>query len=175
MEPLLLISVPGVLGGVLVALVLTRVRRRTEAESLTRLQPPSPSLINMAHIPVEGLGGLGMVATAATVAIFIPRIRVTVAIALLLGVAFATVLIARRRRHGPLPSSSHHSGAHSMFIDDEPREPKGGRSALRSRMTAGAPALVAGLDGLLALEPGDAIDVAGDGLRKGPTATSLWP
>jgi hypothetical protein len=62
-----------------------------------------------------------------------------------------------------------------MFIDDEPREPKNGRSALRSRMTAGAPALAEGLDGLLAFEPGDAIEIAEDGLRKGLTATSLWP
>jgi hypothetical protein len=147
MEPLLFVGVPGLLGGVLVALVLTRVRRRTDAESVTRLQPPSPTLINMAHIRVEGLGGLGMVATAAVVAIFVPRIRVTVAIALLLGVGLATVLIARRRRDGPLPSSSHHSGAHTMFIDDEPREPKDGQSALRSRMTVGAPALGEGFDG----------------------------
>lgn len=144
MEPLLFIIVPGLLGGVLVALLLTRVRRRTA--SPTPLQPPSPSLINIAHIPVEGLGGLGMVATAATVAIFVPRIRVTVAIALLLGVALATVLIAWRRRRGPLPSSSHHSGAHTMLIDDEPREPKGGGSALRSRVAGGAPTLAEGLD-----------------------------
>jgi hypothetical protein len=147
MEPLLFIIVPGLLGGVLVALALTRVRRRTGAESLTPLHPPSPALINIAHIPVEGLGGLGMVATAATVALFVPRIRVTVAIALLLGVVFATVLIAWRRRHGPLPSSSHHSGAHTMLIDDEPREPKGGGSALRSRVTGGAPPFAENLDG----------------------------
>ena len=53
---------------------------------------------------------------AVTVAIFVPRIRLTMLIALVLGAAMSAVLIARRRK-GPLPSSSEHAGAHSLFPD----------------------------------------------------------
>jgi hypothetical protein len=118
MEPLLIVA-PGLLGGVLVALLLMRVLLRPEREGYGRLEPPSPSLINMARIRVDGLGGMGMVAMATTVAIFVPRIRATMMIALFLGIALAALLIARRRK-GPLPSSSCHSGAHSMFVNDAP-------------------------------------------------------
>jgi hypothetical protein len=61
----------------------------------------------MAHIRIEGIGGLGMVAVALTVALFEPRIRGMMLIGSLLGVALAGVLIAHRRRIGPLPSASH--------------------------------------------------------------------
>src|SRR5687767_4976909 len=118
MEPLLLIVVPGILGGVLLALFLTRFPRQPDpADVGSRLDPPSPSLINMAHIRPSGLGGLGMLAMAVTVAIFVPRIRLTMLIALVLGGAMSAVLIARRRK-GPLPSSSEHAGAHSPLFPD---------------------------------------------------------
>jgi hypothetical protein len=79
----------------------------------------------MAHIRIDGIGGLGMVAMATTVAIFVPRIRFSMAIAVLLGVVLAALLIARRRRNGPLPSSSHHLGAHSMLVIDTQDESAG--------------------------------------------------
>jgi hypothetical protein len=66
-----------------------------------------------------------MVAMATTVAIFVPRIRVTIAIAMLLGAGLAWLLIARRRRQGPLPSSSRHSGAHAMLGIDTPEDSSG--------------------------------------------------
>jgi len=122
MEPLIMIVVPGLLGGIVVALGLMRVGVRPEDGSNAPLQPPSPGLINMAHIRVGGIGGLGMVAMAATVAIFVPRIRLTMAVALFLGMALAAVLIAVRRRTEPLPSSSQHAGAHSMFISEVPQD-----------------------------------------------------
>ena len=122
MEPLIMIVVPGLLGGILVALGLMRLRVRSEVGGNDRLEPPSPGLINMAHIRVGGVGGLGLVAMAATVAIFVPRIRLTMSLALLLGVTLAAALIAFRRHTQPLPSSSKHSGAHSMFVDDTPQE-----------------------------------------------------
>ena len=127
MEPLLIIGVPGLIGGLLVALILARAGTRSAAAPGSRLAPPSPSLINMARIRVDGFGGLGMVAMATAVAIFVPRIRLTMAIAMVLGAALAGVLIARRRREGPLPSSSHHSGAHAMFVDDPPPVPSSTR------------------------------------------------
>lgn len=123
MEPLLLIGIPGLLGGALLALVLLRVKPRAAAGPPRRLAPPSPSLINMAHIRIDGIGGLGMVAVSLTVAALVPSIRTAISVALLLGIVFAMILIARRRRTGPLPSSSQHAGAHSMFLNDPPPAP----------------------------------------------------
>lgn len=123
MEPLIIIIVPGVVGGILVALLMARLHARQDVAT-RQLEPPRPGLINMARIPISGVGGLGMVAMAATVAIFVPRIRLTMAIALVLGAAMAAAMIVRRRRSGPLPSSSDHSGAHSFLpIDPEPDAP----------------------------------------------------
>jgi hypothetical protein len=122
MEPLLIILVPGVLGGIVVSLFIVRLRLGSGvAAPERRLDPPSPGLINMAHIRVEGIGGLGMFAMAVAVAMFEPRIRLAMATALLLGIALGAVLIALRRRTGPLSSGSHDRGAHSMLpIDDAP-------------------------------------------------------
>ena len=69
------------------------------------LAAPSPSLINMAHIQVEGIGGLGMVAAVVAVAIADPRIRLATLIAGCLGTGLALVLIALRRRSGAMPWS----------------------------------------------------------------------
>lgn len=115
MEPFLIVLVPGVLGGVVLALAFSRVRRwvRPAVSPDRRLAPPSVSLINMAAIRVEGPGGLGLVAMAAAVAIAEPHIRVAMTLALLLGIPVGAILIAWRR-HGPLPSS-HHRGAHAML------------------------------------------------------------
>ena len=119
MEPLLIIIVPGLLGGVLLALLFARFHGApSESEASTRLAPPSPGLINMARIRVSGFGGLGMVAMSIVVAIFVPRIRLTMAIALVLGGVMAAVLIAQRRRHSPWNSQL--PGAHSMLPNEAP-------------------------------------------------------
>ena len=117
MEPLLIILVPGLLGGVFVALFVRRLRAPEDVPG-RRLEAPKPGLINMARIRVNGVGGLGMVAMATTVALFVPRIRTTIFIALLLGIALAALMIAHRRRSGPLASSSHHPCAHSFLPID---------------------------------------------------------
>ena len=105
MEPLLMILVPGLLGGLALALLIAGARTGTPSIVVPkRLAAPSPSLINMAHIPVEGGGGLGLVAAVIAVALADPRIRVAIGIAALLGVALASVLIALRRDRGPLTS-----------------------------------------------------------------------
>ena len=99
---LLIILLSCVVGGALIlAVLIARVGSRVNAGPDTHLEPPSPYLINMAHIRVAGVGGLGMVAMAIVVAIFVPVIRVTMTIALLLGIALAAALIALRRRQGP--------------------------------------------------------------------------
>jgi hypothetical protein len=131
-EPLLLILVPGVLGGVLLALLLGHgwVTIRP-AGTRRRLAPPSPTLINMARIRVSGGGGLGMFAMAVAVAIFEPRIRVMMLAGVLLGAAFGAALIAWHRRTGPLPSGDHPSAFGDSrltdFSPDQPGRPDGGR------------------------------------------------
>ena len=106
MEPLLIVLVPGVLGGLLLALLMTRFSPRVRTIVVRRqLAAPSPALINMASIRVEGLGGLGMVAAVVAVAIADSRIRTATVVAAVLGSALAIVLIALRRRRGPLVSA----------------------------------------------------------------------
>ena len=69
----------------------------------------------MARIPVEGGGGLGIVAAVIAVALAEPRIRVAIGIAALLGGGFAWVLIVLRRGRGPLVSGGDDSGPHSVL------------------------------------------------------------
>lgn len=120
MEPVLLILAPGIAGGVLMALLFARLAARPDPGiTAKRLEPPSPGMINMARIRIDGLGGFGMLAMAVVVAVFVPRIRATVALALVLGAGLAAALIAFRRSRGPLPSSSEHAGAHSTLFSDD--------------------------------------------------------
>jgi hypothetical protein len=124
-----MIVFPGLLGGVVVALLIgMSASKPREREPETRLEPLSPHLINMAHIRVAGVGGLGMVAMAIVVAIFVPQIRSRMAIALLLGVVLAAALIAYRRRHGPLGSNTT-PGAHAMFPMESAPPPASFRSS----------------------------------------------
>ena len=107
MEPLLIILIPGTLGGLALALLLPRLRRRTPVVAVPHhLEPPSPALINMASIKVEGVGGLGMVAAVLLVAATDPRIRLAILGAAVLGIALAVALIALRRATGALPSGT---------------------------------------------------------------------
>lgn len=126
MEPLLIILVPGIVGGLGLALFHARFPGVPEGiPESSPLEQPSTNVINMARIRVKGVGGFGMVAMAATVAIFVPRIRLTMAIALVLGAALAAGLIALRRRQGPLPSGND-PGAHAMFPFEAPAAPRSG-------------------------------------------------
>jgi hypothetical protein len=105
MEPLFMILVPGLLGGLVLALLIAGNRKGTPPTFVSRrLEPPSPSLINMANIRVEGIGGLGMVAAVVTVAVYDPRIRLATILAAVLGIGLALVLIAKRRGTGAMPS-----------------------------------------------------------------------
>ena len=106
MEPLLLILIPGTLGGFALAFLIPRLRRRTRVVVPHELELPSPTLINMAHIRVEGVGGLGLVAAVLAVAAFDPRIRLAILGAAALGTVLAVALIALRRSTGALPSST---------------------------------------------------------------------
>jgi hypothetical protein len=153
MEPLLIVLVPGVLGGIIVAALLATKRINLPTGGVERrLEPPSPSLINMAHIPVGGGGGLGIVAAVIAVALAEPRIRLPIGIAALFGAALAWALIVRRRRRGPLASAGDDSGPHSTLglgrepqPDLPPVRPHGPRNHLPlSKARAGGFRLAAG-------------------------------
>jgi hypothetical protein len=124
MEPLLIILIPGIAGGILLAFYLAHrpARPAVAAPAVRRSLPPtSPSLINMARIQIDGVGGLGMVAMALAVAISVPWIRLSIAVSLVLGAVVAAVLIGWRRSR-PLASSSRHAGAHSdSWAWDDPK------------------------------------------------------
>jgi len=120
MDPIVLILVPG-FGGLVIALVFIRLHRRGQvsdaAADAFKDQRLSTDLINMAHIRVAGVGGLGLVAMAVVVALFVPRIGQTLAVGFVLGAIFAAVLILRRRR-GPMPSSGRRAGANATLSID---------------------------------------------------------
>ena len=127
MDPVSLIGVPGVLGGVVVALVIfLRQRRGSHISSLggsTPARPLSTDIINASSIRVAGVGGLGLVAMAIAVALNVPRIAQTLGIGLVLGVAFAVTMIAIRRRTGSMPSSGRQMGANTTLgIDAADRQ-----------------------------------------------------
>jgi hypothetical protein len=125
MEPLLILMVLGLVGGLGLSLVIARNRRGTPPTFVPRrLSAPTPALINMASIRVEGIGGLGMVAAVIAVAIADSRIRVAIIIAFVLGAGLALALIAVRRRGGPLPSAGDGPDDRSLLhINDRDRSP----------------------------------------------------
>jgi hypothetical protein len=119
MEPLLIILVPGVIGGIVLSLFIMRLRRTTPPTFVAkRLEPTSPSLINMSSIKVEGLGGLGMVAAVIAVAIADPRIRLAIIIAGVLGSALAFFLIRARRSSGGLHSGDGPDGDSLLHLEN---------------------------------------------------------
>jgi hypothetical protein len=108
MDPVTIFLVPALAGGVVVAALLAIAHKRSRG-----LDQPGPrrndgmlvDAINMAHIRVAGVGGLGLMAMAVLVAVFLPTIRVSLIVAAAAGVLLAVGLILWRRRSGPLPSS----------------------------------------------------------------------
>jgi len=107
MEPLLMVLIPGLFGGLILSWLIGRHGSTTPPTFVPRrLEAPSPSLINMSSIKVEGLGGLGMVAAVIAVAIADSRIRFAMIIALVLGAGLAIGLIAMRRRAAETGSSA---------------------------------------------------------------------
>jgi hypothetical protein len=129
MEPLLIILIPGLFGGLVLALLIAAGRRGSPPTFVPqRLAAPSPGLINMAHIRIEGVGGLGMLGAIVIVAVSDSRIRLATILALVLGGALALVLIAMRRRTGPLPSAGGGPEHRSMLhLEDASRSRQRGQ------------------------------------------------
>jgi hypothetical protein len=104
MEPLL-IMIPGLIGGLILAFLVLRRRKPESTPDPFGGERLSTDVINMAHVRVAGVGGLGLVAMATLVALYVPAIRVASLLGLALGAVFAIALIAWRRG-GPMPSSA---------------------------------------------------------------------
>ena len=123
MEALLIILAPGLAGGCLLALLIAGARpNRGPVIVPRRLAAPTPELINMSHIHVEGVGGLGMVAAVVAVAAADPLIRLAMIAAAILGVGLALLLIGTRRRAGAWPSAGDGPGAPiSLHLDGRSR------------------------------------------------------
>lgn len=121
MEPFLIIGVPGVIGGVVLAFLFVKLRERRNGsggDAAFRNEPLSTDVINMSRIRVAGIGGLGLVAMAVTVALNVPRIGQTLSAGLVFGALLAAILILRRRREGPMPSSGRRAGANTTLSID---------------------------------------------------------
>jgi len=106
-----------IVGGLVVAPLLALFHHR----SARLIEPPSRrddaplvDAINIAHIRVTGIAGLGFVLLALAVAAYIPSIGVSLVTGAALGIVFAVVLILRRRK-GPLRSSGGRPGANTML------------------------------------------------------------
>lgn len=92
-----------VVGGVLAAMVLIYSRRSGLGASPVRPDPFAHSntdVINVSHIRVAGIGGIGLMVVAAALALTFPRIGWSVAVSAVAGVALATTWIYMRRDHG---------------------------------------------------------------------------
>lgn len=99
MDPVTAVLVPGLIGGFVIAAGILLQHRRAHAPSVVlpyRPLPISTDVINMASIKVAGVGGLGLVAMSAAVALNVPRIFEATALGLLLGTCMALVMIVRR-------------------------------------------------------------------------------
>jgi uncharacterized membrane protein len=123
MDPIVMIVVPGLAGGLVIALLIALQRRSSKHRADTVGENPSTDVINMARIRVAGVGGLGLIAMAAVVAWFVPRIGQTLLIGLVLGLVFAAVMILRRRQSGPMSTSGRRPGANVILSIDEPMTP----------------------------------------------------
>ena len=123
MSAITAVVVLGVLGGlVLAAIVVFLGRRHQEAPSVIVASqlPLTTDVINMGQIRVAGIGGLGLVAMAAAVALDVPRIGQSIAVGFGFGLMGAVVVIAWRRRTAPLPSSGRSMGANTVLSIDSP-------------------------------------------------------
>ena len=129
MDPATGLLVLGFFGGLVVAGVTILLQRRSKPQSLGapvpyRQNPINIDVINMASIKVAGVGGLGLVAMAAAVALDVPRIAQSVGIGIGLGAIGAVIVIARRRGTGGMPSSGRGMGANTVLAIDEPLTPR---------------------------------------------------
>jgi len=96
------IMVAPVVGGVIAASFLIVSRRSGLGASQVRPDPfehSNTDVINVSHIRVAGVGGIGLMAVAAAMAVTFPRIGWSVVVSAIAGVALAVTWILMRRDH----------------------------------------------------------------------------
>ena len=122
MEAIFGLVIAGTIGGVAMALWLSRHNRLRRDNPLDTggFESGPTDVINMAHIRVAGVGGLGLVVVAGAVAVGIPQVGKSLAAGLLLGALMAVLLIRHRRARGPMPSSGQRPGANVVLSIDTP-------------------------------------------------------
>lgn len=133
MEFMYLLFVVGIAGGLVIAIVLRTlgVHRQgwTRSDAFAERSGVNGSdVINVSSIKVAGLGGLGLVGVSFTLAWTFPRIGQTMLLGAILGAAMAAFWIYRRRRIGPLPTSSGRLGANTTLSIDQPADGTTGRA-----------------------------------------------
>lgn len=140
MDPVIAILVPSILGGVAIAWLIARLQGRG-SNTLTDapMQPAATDVINISRIRAAGLGGLGLFAMALVVAWFVPRIGMTLSAGTLLGALLGVVMILRRRRGGPLPSSGSRAGANVILSIDSPADPESKEADVSGRCDSASP------------------------------------
>jgi uncharacterized membrane protein SpoIIM required for sporulation len=131
-------------GGWLLAGVLSLMNRRAPSNVVRRsaIEPLSPDAINMAHIKVEGIGGLGLIAAGAIIAISLPEIGFSLLTGVGLGAALAVGLIAYRSHVSATlrPGGFDGQPPSLLMLDDHPVRvrPRSGRELPRARAAATA-------------------------------------
>lgn len=74
-------------------------------------------VINVSHIRVAGVGGLGMMLVALAIAYTFPEIGLSLALGLVGGFAGGVAVILYRRHHGPLGSGRGQTGGRSVLVE----------------------------------------------------------
>jgi hypothetical protein len=96
------IMVLSVVGGAIAAVFLIVSRRSGLGTSELRPDPfehSNSDVINISHIRVAGVGGLGLMLVAAAMAVTFPRIGWSMVVSAIAGVALAMTWIVMRRNH----------------------------------------------------------------------------
>lgn len=122
---LMALVLPALVGGLVLAAALFRANRRPSSGVVTRspLEPMSPDLINMAHIRVAGIGGLGMIGAVVVTAIALPEVAVSLAAGVGVGAALAVCLIVYRTRASAARPNGPDGRLPTMFALDEHAAP----------------------------------------------------
>jgi hypothetical protein len=118
-------AVFAVAGGAVTAVLLIAIGRRPHASPVAvadrfASEGTSFDTINMSHIRVAGIGGLGMAAVAVAIAYVFPRIGFSLAIGVVGGVVGAVAVILSRSRLGPLGSGRGQIGGRSVLVENPP-------------------------------------------------------
>ena len=120
--PAVTLVLPGVFGGVILAILLFMVNRRPSRGTVAprrTLEPLTTDLINMAHIPVAGIGGLGLIAAGIVIALNVPEIGWSLAAGVGLGGALALGLIAYRSRRAGIGGDGRPAPPAGLLVNDQ--------------------------------------------------------